>query len=472
LKGICVGSFDFYTIFLWNSFMPIVLSLLILAHYLATRPCGADAGTLKKYSAFYINLFLMLLFTIYPGTSKVVLSVFRCHPLQISETEIKAYLYADYSIECWEGSHAMYSIIGLIMTILYPVGVPVLFIMSIRGYSKVTADGVPLEDARRDDPDVQSALIKDPVINEQFGFLYGRFKPDFWWYETAELARKLAIGSMTMFIMPGTATQTIVAIGFNTYFLCQMLVCWPFKSYDDNMLFTLSLVATTITLFGALIIQGHIDELDDYTPGVTTGILLGSSCTLFVLYFIILCRFQMPLICNWMMPDFIRESPLNCFKPPPKPKAKPTAAATEHVADISTAMESMLPPPPVLPPASQLDIDEAALDQLIIEFFHRYDLDESGTINSNEELRQLSTNLSFKLRLTLRGDEIDSLVKSAGELDYENEWQVEDFGEWFKATFLAAVQQESLQGDMATVISLAQNASMNQDIVADAGDGD
>jgi hypothetical protein len=242
------------------------------------------------------------------------------------------------------------------------------------------------------------------------------------------------------------------------------------------MLFTLSLVATTITLFGALIIQGHIDELDDYAPGVTTGILLGSSCTLFVLYFVILCRFQMPLICNWMMPDCIRESPLNCFKPPPKPKAKPTGTVSELASSTaSAAMDSMLPPPPALPAMAQLDIDEAALDQLIIEFFHRYDLDESGTINSNEELRQLSTNLSFKLRLTLRGDEIDSLVKSAGELDYDNEWQVEDFGEWFKTTFLGTgvQQQESIQGDIASVISLAQNASMNEGIISDAGgDGD
>lgn len=171
------------------------------------------------------------------------------------------------------------------------------------------------------------------------------------------------------------------------------------------------------------------------------------------------------------MPDCIRESPLNCFKPPPKPKAKPTAASNEP--NTSTASPGMLPPPPALPPAGQLEIDEAALDQLIIEFFHRYDLDESGTINSNEELRQLSTNLSFKLRLTLRGDEIDLLVKSAGELDYDNEWQVEDFGEWFKATFLGTgVQPESIQGDMATVISLAQNASMQQDVLDEAGGGD
>merc|ERR1711988_1199606 len=145
----------------------------------------------------------------------------------------------------------------------------------------------------------------------------------------------------------------------------------------------------------------------------------------------------------------IRESPLNCFKPPPKPKAKPTASNELATNSVSAEMNSMLLPPPPLPPVAQLDIDDDALDQLIIEFFHRYDLDESGTINSNEELRQLSTNLSFKLRLTLRGDEIDSLVKSAGELDYDNEWQVEDFGEWFKMTFLGTAAVDSLQGDMA-----------------------
>lgn len=343
--------------------------------------------------------------------------------------------------------------------------------MTLRGHANVTADGTALDDARKVDPDAQSALQKDELVKEKFGFLYGRFKPDYWWYETAECVRKLAIVVTSLFIFPGTATQTMLAIAFNTYFLCQMLVCWPFKSYDDNMLLTLSLIATTVTFFGALIIQGNIDELDQYAPGVTTGLLLGSTATLFVLYLAMLLRFQLPFICNWFMPDFIRESPLNCFRPPPKPKAKPTLA--QEISTEGSAV-AMLPPPPPLCPQVQLDIDTDALDQLIIEFFHRYDLDESGTINSNEELRQLSTNLSFKLRLTLRGDEIDSIVKAAGELDCDNEWQVEDFGEWFKVTFLGAQtgSDDSLQGDMAMTIGLIQNANMNQDIMSDAGGGD
>merc|ERR1711865_47706 len=57
------------------------------------------------------------------------------------------------------------------------------------------------------------------------------------------------------------------------------------------------------------------------------------------------------------------------------------------------------------------------LDELIETYFHRYDLDESGTINSNEELQQLTTNLAFKLKLGLTGNEIDETVGSVGDFD-------------------------------------------------------
>jgi hypothetical protein len=413
----------------------------------------------------------MLLFLIYPGTSKVVVSMLYCRPLQFSDTEVKEYLYADYNIQCWEGSHNMYAALAGVMVLLYPIGVPVFFVAALYPHSKVTADGTPLQTARKDDPDVQSALVKNPLIAEQFGFLYARFKPDFWWYETSELARKFMIGTLSMFIAPGTATQVMFSIAFNTYFMCQLLICWPFKAYDDNLLMTISLAATSITLFGALIIQGKIDEIDQYADGVTQGLLMGTTGTLFVLYLAMLCRFHLAFVCNVLMPDLISKSPLNCFKQPPKPKPLASQAPTEK--DIPLNKEDLLPPPPALPPPAQVSLDDEALDQLIIEYFHRYDLDESGTLNSNEELKQLSTNLSFKLRLTLTGNEIDALVHSGGELDHENEWQVEEFGEWYKETFLGIIEEGgSLQGDAAMIVSLAQNANMNQNLSNDLDDGD
>lgn len=497
LRGLCIGNFDYYTIFLWNSFFPIGVTILLALVCQITKPRDADAETSRKHSSFYWNAFCMLLFLVFPGTSKCVVSMFHCHPLQVDDNTIKEYLYIDYDIECWTGDHDMYAAIAGVMIVLYPVGIPMFFILSLLGYSRITASGMPLDRARKEDPDVQSALVKDPVIAEQLGFLYSRFKPDYWWYETTELVRKLLIGTMTMFILPGTATQTIVAVVFNTYFLCQLLVCWPFKAYDDNMLMSMALAATSITLFGALIIQGHIDVLDQYEDGVTSGLLLGTTITLFILYATMLLRFQLPFVCNWFMPAFIRESPLNCFRPParakfgvcercgmalgPKDKFCTSCGGARKVEAApkpgAAPAQVVLPPPPPPPPPQQLERpydDEEQLDQLIIAYFHRYDLDESSTLNTNEELKQLSTNLSFKLRLTLTGDEIDAIVKTAGDLDEENEWLVEEFGEWYKDSFLGIFDESAalqIQGDMATMISMSQNADMNADLAAQADDG-
>lgn len=283
----------------------------------------------------------------------------------------------------------------------------------------------------------------------------------------------------------------MVAIVFNTYFLCQLLVCWPFKNYDDNLLMTTAMSATSITLFGALIVQGQIAILDEYCTtddleatayvqskkygncGATTGLLMGTTGALFVLYLAMLIRFQLPFVCNWFMPECISKSALNCFKPPPKPPPKPEAAPPpEEKAKEEASSFDVLPPPP--PPVPTQEMETEMLDKLIDEYFHRYDLDESGTLNSNEELKQLATNLSFKLRLTLTGDEIDAIVEAAGNLSDENEWTVDEFGEWYKDNFLGIFDDSGLelQGDMAMAIGMAQNADMNRDLAAAAKESD
>ena len=43
---------------------------------------------------------------------------------------------------------------------------------------------------------------------------------------------------------------------------------------------------------------------------------------------------------------------------------------------------------------------------------HRYDVNCSGTIDSDDELNQLCFNLSFKLQLNLSPDDLDSLMRS------------------------------------------------------------
>merc|ERR1712166_344314 len=112
-------------------------------------------------------------------------------------------------------------------------------------------------------------------------------------------------------------------------------------------------------------------------------------------------------------------------------------------------------------------VDRVDVDQLIEKYFARFDLDGSGSLNSKDELDQLTTNLLFKLvqlnyPLTLKFDtgvarfdtaaglrsaDGDLMIKSCSgafeprnltivladveELNDENSWTVEDFRVWF-----------------------------------------
>ena len=70
----------------------------------------------------------------------------------------------------------------------------------------------------------------------------------------------------------------------------------------------------------------------------------------------------------------------------------------------------------------------------------RYDLDNSGTLNSIEELHQLVLSLTFKLNQSKIAnvtipplDEIKAKVNSVGMLDDNNGWKLREFRRWYLA---------------------------------------
>lgn len=74
------------------------------------------------------------------------------------------------------------------------------------------------------------------------------------------------------------------------------------------------------------------------------------------------------------------------------------------------------------------------LQGMMLDYFTRYDLDGSGTINSNEELKQLCTNLVVKLELDMDVQTIDNHVTGAGNMATLC-WEFEAFKVWFMAEF-------------------------------------
>lgn len=100
-------------------------------------------------------------------------------------------------------------------------------------------------------------------------------------------------------------------------------------------------------------------------------------------------------------------------------------------------------------PQMKSGIPPIDLEALIAKLFARYDVDDSGTINTVEELRQLTMNLLYKLGGVEEGKvngsakyiwatkaaEIAVKLDDAGELDDNNAWDIRQYTDWFKAEF-------------------------------------
>jgi len=90
------------------------------------------------------------------------------------------------------------------------------------------------------------------------------------------------------------------------------------------------------------------------------------------------------------------------------------------------------------------------------DYFNRYDLDGSQSINSSEELKQLCTNLVVKLDLPMDVADIDGVVKNAGAFSDDpnapadgtaNEWNLDQFQAWFVEPGHFNVDKDWVMGD-------------------------
>ena len=102
-----------------------------------------------------------VIFAVFPNTCKNVVDYWRCHEIFVDEFTSEYYLFADYAQQCYVGAWLDYLPVGIIGTLLYPIGSPLLFFGLL--FPKVRNDELNNED-----------------VVAKYGFLYCRFKPDFW----------------------------------------------------------------------------------------------------------------------------------------------------------------------------------------------------------------------------------------------------------------------------------------------------
>jgi hypothetical protein len=122
-----------------------------------------------------------------------VLRLFKCRNI-----EGVWWLAADMRLRCYDGRWAGFAIYGLIMAVLYVIGLPtaVLWILWRRRHKLF---GSPT------DPFVASTRAA-------FGFLYEDYGSSAWWWEVEELLRKLLLSAVVVLIDEGSPLQVTLAV--------------------------------------------------------------------------------------------------------------------------------------------------------------------------------------------------------------------------------------------------------------------
>ncbi|KAK3269580.1 hypothetical protein CYMTET_21984 [Cymbomonas tetramitiformis] len=152
--------------------LPIVAILLITTiatfsyFYMQPRSRRHVANT-TQYRFFAIRTALLILYISYIAISTRMLSYFNC-----TRVYDEWYLVADHSVQCWVGAHSRLTPLAALGVLLYPIGLPAIFIYllvryNVPGLSRIKQRAGLLHAARTrlDPPFSLRTLSLDPLLH-------------------------------------------------------------------------------------------------------------------------------------------------------------------------------------------------------------------------------------------------------------------------------------------------------------------
>lgn len=176
----------------------------------------------------------LVLIILYLKTSSTILQMFQCRTFEETSVGQERRLFADYARDCNATEYDYYYYLGLIFVLVYPVGVPVLFLTLMLK---------------------NKATIHDSINIQKYGFIFKDYGPVFFIWEIWELLRKLAMSGLLIFFSKGSADQISIAILFSTIALVLHARAFPYKDMSANWIQLGVLAGLELTLFGSLILK-------------------------------------------------------------------------------------------------------------------------------------------------------------------------------------------------------------------------
>jgi hypothetical protein len=258
----CVLRTSFYQRLLINTLSPLVIASLLMCSYgfirhrnkvqvlspRSSHRCVAPqrTSTLNRASATHCSMVLAMTFLIYSTVSTTIFQTFACDSVD-DDAELKAvFLRADYSVQCGTHVHMLYKVYAGVMIILYPIGIPVLYIWLLKqsrhmGY------------AHGSSKHIQSALSST-------GFLWRSYTSRMYYWEVVECMRRLLLTGAIVFIAPGTSAQAAVACLLAMVSAVLAVYCKPHIDALDGKIYTVGAINIFMSMFLSLAMKSDVSR--------------------------------------------------------------------------------------------------------------------------------------------------------------------------------------------------------------------
>jgi len=185
------------------------------------------------------------------------------------------------------------------------------------------------------------------------GFLIYSYRCKYWWYEIADMLRKLLMITVTVFGFDGTVSQVALGMMITVMYLLLALIRQPYRNRTLGIMNLFSLSVQSVTFFyGIILATGELNELageegsqQRYVMGVIVTIL---NCILILIPIFDLCIEIMPgrYFLRQLLVQYCgmskagvgikEEAPVEMIKVKENEEAKPHAQAQFHLLTLKT----------------------------------------------------------------------------------------------------------------------------------------
>jgi hypothetical protein len=266
----CVATFDYFDRVTISSTTPLLVLLCIyifyfLPSYYRERRDMSDSASFRRarkmsrHKAWKLVLFTV--FLIYPAVSRMVLGIFMC-----KEVEGNSFVLNDFTLLCGSDEWLSFVPFAAAMTVVYPIGVPLLFFFVLRNHRN---------------------RFHEASVRLKLGFLYEAFNEDCWWFELVDMAVKLTLTSVLHFL-PGNLRMPAGLVVLALFYILLLLRVPYIRSLDDRLHVFCIAQMFLLILCSYILERANVDQLDPTVDLMLSVVLIAITCgvILFFLYLV------------------------------------------------------------------------------------------------------------------------------------------------------------------------------------------